>query len=332
MKQKNRNWMLAGVTAVLAPLASMTIATGSAHAQDIDARKQMRIIVPYAAGGTSDILGRKLAEELSRRLDRPVIVENRAGAGGAIGTEATVRSDPDGATILLHSGAIATEPALKSKLPYDVTKDLSIVTTAVEGPFAVLVAKDVPANTIGEFIEYAKAQPNGVNFGTPGVGTSVHLASELLKVQGQIPMEHVPYKGASAALAGLMGGEIQLVIDPLATAKRYSEDGRVKALAVTSAQRTDLWPEMVTVAETGIPEHSGAVWYGLYVPSATDDAVVAGLNKQFVDILNSNDMKAWLTSQGLQPVGNTPEQATQYLVTDIERWKQVVKEAGIPVQ
>ena len=329
MKRNNENWVLASVASVL---ASVVVAVSPAHAQDIDNRKQIRIIVPYAAGGTSDILGRKLAEELSRRLNRPVIIENRAGAGGAIGTEATVRSDPDGATILLHSGAIATEPALKSKLPYDVTKDLDIITTAVEGPFAVLVSKDVPVNTVGEFITYAKSLPKGANFGTPGVGTSVHLASELLKVQGQIPMEHVPYKGASAALTGLMGGEIQLVIDPLATAKRYSQDGRVKALAVTSAQRTDLWSEMPTVAESGVPGYSGAVWYGLFVPSATPDAVVSGLNKHFVEILTSGDMKAWLTSQGLEPVANTPQQASEYLITDIDRWKKVVKEAGIPVQ
>lgn len=329
MRRNNKNLTLAGIAGVL---ASMAFTVSTAHAQDIDSRKQMRIIVPYAAGGTSDILGRKLAEELSRRLNRPVILENKAGAGGSIGTDATVRSDPDGATILLHSGAIATEPALKSKLPYDVTKDLDVITTAVEGPFAVLVNKDVPANTVGEFITYAKSLPKGANFGTPGIGTSVHLASELLKVQGDIPMEHVPYKGASAALTGLMGGEIQLVIDPLATAKRFGQEGRAKAIAVTSAQRTALWPEMPTVAESGVPGYSGAVWYGLFVPSATPDNVVSGLNKHFVEILKSDDMKAWLTTQGLEPVANTPQQATKYLVDDIARWKKVVKEAGIPVQ
>ena len=314
--------------------ASVALLAGlsAAHAQDIDSRKQMRLIVPYSAGGTSDILGRKLAEELGRRLDRTVIVENRAGAGGAIGTDTTVRSDADGTTILLHSGAIATEPALKSNLPYDVTKDLSIVTTAVEGPFALLVGKDVPVTNVSEFVEYAKAHPEQVHFGTPGVGTSVHLASELLKVKGGIPIVHVPYKGASAALTGLMGGEIQMVIDPLATARKFSEDGRMQAIAVTSAERSSLWPEMPTVAETGIPDYSSAVWYGLYVPSATPDEIVQRLNKEVVDVLHSQEMKTWLNEQGLEPVGNTTAEATQYLLTDIEQWKDVVKASGIPVQ
>jgi len=319
-------------TICLGLAAALAAAAPALSAQEIADGKQMRIIVPYSAGGTSDILGRKLADELSKRLDRPVIVENKAGAGGSIGTEATVRADPDGSTILLHSGAIATEPALKAKLPYDVTKDLAIVTTAVEGPFALLVGKDVPVTSVKEFVDYAKAHPNKVNFGTPGIGTSVHLASELLKVKGGLPLVHVPYKGASAALTGLMGGEVQMVIDPLATAKKFAQDGRVKALAVTSASRSDLWPEMPTVAEGALPDYNAAVWYGVYVPSATPAGVVQALNKQFVDILHSPAMKEWLFSQGLEPVGNTPAKATDYLRTDIERWKSVVKASGIEVQ
>lgn len=314
--------------------ASVALIAGlsAVQATEIDSRKQMRLIVPYSAGGTSDILGRKLAEELGRRMDRTVIVENRAGAGGAIGTEATVRSDADGTTILLHSGAIATEPALKSNLPYDVTKDLTIVTTAVEGPFALLVGNDLPVKDVAEFVEYAKANPERVHFGTPGIGTSVHLASELFKVTADAPIVHVPYKGASAALTGLMGGEIQMVIDPLATARKFSEDGRMQALAVTSAERSSLWPEMPTVAETGLPDYSSAVWYGLYVPSATPADVVQRLNAEFVDILHSDDVKAWLHEQGLEPVGNTTEEATTYLLSDINQWKEVVRASGIPVQ
>lgn len=326
MRMLKKGLVFLGAAVAIAP------AWSGVQAQEIPANKQMRIIVPYSAGGTSDILGRKLAEELGKRLNRTVIVENKAGAGGSIGTEATVRSDPDGTTILLHSGAIATEPALKASLPYDVTKDLASVTVAVEGPFAVLVNKDVPAKTIKEFVEYVKSQPNGANFGTPGVGTSVHLSSELFKVKGDLPLTHVPYKGASAALTGLMGGEIQMIIDPLATAKTFHEDGRVRALAVTSADRTSLWPDMPTVAESGIPDYSSAVWYGLYVPGKTPKPSVERLNKEFVDILNSASMKEWLTSKGLQPVGNSPSAADAYLAEDIERWKGVVKAAGITVQ
>lgn len=309
--------------------AAVAVWGAPVHAQDVPAGKQMRIIVPYSAGGTSDILGRKLAQLLGDRLGRQVIVDNKAGAGGAIGTEATVRADADGSTILLHSGAIATEPSIKSKLAYDVTKDLTAVTTVVRGPFALLVGNDVPVKNVAELVAYAKANPTKVNFGTPGTGTSVHFASEYFKAAAKVPMTHVPYKGASAALTALMGNEIQVVIDPLATAKKYAEAGKMKALAVTTAQRTKLWPEMPTVAEGGVAGFDTAVWYGMYVPAKTPPAVVAKLNKDLVAILQSEDMRKWLSQEGLEPVADTPAQSQAFLVADIERWKALAKTAGI---
>jgi len=314
---------------LLLSIAALAAGAGPARAQDIPQAKQMRLIVPYSAGGTSDILGRKLAEQLSARLQRPVIVENKAGAGGAIGTEATVRADPDGSTILLHSGAIATEPAIKSKLPYDVTKDLSAVTTVVRGPFALLVSNSLPVKNVAELIQYARANPDKVNFGTPGVGTSVHFASEHFKAAAKAPLTHVPYKGASAALTGLMGGEVQMVIDPLSTAKKYAEAGKVKALAVTTAQRTVLWPGMPTVAESGVPGFDASVWYGLYVPAKTPAATTQKLNAEFVAILQSPEMREWLTSQGLEPVGDSPQHAQEMLAKEIQNWKTLAKTAGI---
>lgn len=306
------------------------LATGlAAHAQNLPADKQVRIIVPYAAGGTSDILGRKLAQALGDKLGRPVIVENRAGAGGAIGTEATVRADPDGTTILLHSGAIGTEPALKRQLPYDVTRDLAAVTTAVQGPFALLVAPQLPVKSVAELIAYAKAHPQGVNFGTPGAGTSVHLASEQFKLAAGIDATHVPYKGAGPALTALMAGDVQFIVDPLATAKKFAESGKVKAVAVTTAKRSDLWPTMATVAEGGLPGFDSTVWYGIYVPAKTPAETVRQLNSQFVAILKSKEMVEWLRDQGLEPVADTPDQARQWLIKDIQRWKSVVQAAGI---
>jgi tripartite-type tricarboxylate transporter receptor subunit TctC len=282
-------------------------ATLGAHAQNPPADKQIRIIVPYAAGGTSDILGRKLAQALGEKLGRPVIVDNKAGAGGAIGTE----------------------PALKSKLPYDVTRDLAAVTTAVNGPFALLVPPQFPAKNVAELIAYTKSHPQKVNFGTPGMGTSVHLASEQFRVAAGIDAQHVPFKGASLALTALMAGDVQFVIDPLATAKKYAESGKVKALAITTAKRSDLWPGMTTVSESGIPGFDSSVWYGLYVPAKTPAATVQMLNQQFVAILKSAPMVEWLRDQGLEPVADTPEQAKQWLLKDIQRWKSVVQAAGI---
>lgn len=313
-------------------ITGLAVCTANAHAQSLPDGKQVRIIVPYSAGGTSDILGRKLAEQLGQKLNRVVIVENKAGAGGTIGTDATVRADADGTTILLHSGAIATEPSIKKTLPYDVTKDLRAVTTAVRGPFALLVNKDLPVNNVSELVAYAKAHPDKVNYGTPGIGTSVHFASEQFKSASKAPLTHVPYKGASAALTGLMGGEVQVVIDPLSTAKKFAESGRVKSLAITTANRSDLWPGMPTVAESGVPEFDTAVWYGLYVPAKTPDSTVKLLNEKFVEILKSPAMLTWLTAEGLEPVANTAAASQEQLKADIENWKVLAKTAGIAPQ
>lgn len=309
--------------------ACLALAAGTSFAQSLPAGKQMRIVVPYAAGGTSDILGRKIAQELGERLGRTVVVENRAGAGGSIGTEAVVHADADGTTMLLHSGAISTEPALKRKLPYDVTRDLAAVTTVVVGPFAVLVSNELEVKSIPELVAYAKANPGKLNYGTPGLGTSVHLATEQFRVAAGIDIVHVPYKGAGPALTAAMGNEVQIVIDPLATAKRYSESGRLRGLAVTTGERSELWPEMPTVAEGGVKGFDTSVWYGLYVPAKTPPAVVEQLNKEMVEVLKSPAMVSWLHEQGLQPVADTPEESQAWLEKEIGVWKKVVEAAGI---
>lgn len=300
-----------------------------AQPQAVPQGKQLRIVVPYAAGGTSDILGRKLAQSLTEQLGRTVIVDNRAGAGGSIGTQAVVHSDPDGTTILLHSGAISTEPALKRQLPYDVTSDLAAVTTAVVGPFAVLVSPGLQVKSIPELVEHAKKNPGKLNFGTPGLGTSVHLASEQFLVAAGIEMTHVPYRGASPALIAAMSNEVQVVIDPLATAKKYSESGKLRALAVTTGERSPLWPEMPTVAEGGVENFDTGVWYGVYVAAKTPPAIVQWLNTEVVRALKSPDMVAWLRDQGLEPVGDTPEEASAWLKKEIDTWKSVATAAGI---
>ncbi len=313
--------------------AAAALVVAGAHAQGLPAAdKQMRLVVPYAAGGTSDILGRMVAKRLGDALGRQVIVENRAGSGGSIGTDAVVRSDPDGSTILLHSGAIATEPALKSNLPYDVTRDLAPVTTAVIGPFALVVSNELPVKSVPELIAYAKAHPGELNFGTPGMGTSVHLTTEYFKVAAGIQMTHIPYKGASLALTAAMSNQVQVVIDPLATAKKFAEAGKLRALAVTTGKRTELWPELPTLDEGGVKGFDAGVWYGLYVPAKTPRATVDKLNAEFVSILKSDDMRTWLNGQGMQPIADTPAQSAKWLADDIQRWRGVVKASGIKIE
>lgn len=313
----------------LLALPGLLMDAGLTLAQPLPPGKSMRLVVPYAAGGTSDILGRKLAQQLGERLGRPVIVDNKAGAGGSIGTDAVVRAEADGTTLLLHSGAIATEPALKRQLPYDVLNDLAPVTTAVVGPFAVLVSPQLPVKTIGELIAYAKQNPGKLNYGTPGLGTSVHLATEQFRVAAGIDMVHLPFKGAGPALTAIMSNEVQVVVDPLATARKYADSGKLRALALTTGQRSSLWPEMGTLAEAGLKDFDTGVWYGVYVPAKTPAAAVQLLNTELVRILKSPEMTDWLRDQGLQAVANSPAESKAQLASEIATWKRVGAAAGI---
>jgi len=307
-------------------------ASAQPAASALPSGKQMRIIVPFAAGGTSDILARALAQRLGDRLGRSVIVENRGGAGGSIGTEAVVQGDADGTVILIHSGAIAVEPSLQRNPRYDVRRDLAPVTTAVVGPFVLLVNPELPVNSTADFIKYAKANPGKLNFGTPGVGSSIHVTTEYFRTLAGIDLVHVPYKGAGPALVAAMSNEIQVLFDPLATGKKYAEAGKLRALAVSSGKRTELWPEMPTISEGAVPGFDTGVWYGIYVPVKTPRAAVEQLNAELVAILKQAEFVAWLRDQGLQPVADTPEQAKERLTQDVDRWAGVVKAAGIPLQ
>ncbi len=309
----------------------------SAHAQAASPDlpppgKQMKIVVPFAPGGTSDILGRKLAQILGERLGRAVIVDNRAGAGGSLGTEAVVRADADGSTILLHSGAVAVDPVLKRNLPYDVQRDLAPVTTAVAGPFALLVSNALPVKSVAELLVYARANPGKLTFGTPGIGSSVHLTTEHFKSAAGIDILHVPYKGANLALTAAMSNEVQIVIDPLATAKKYAESGRLRALAVTTGKRTDLWPEMPTISEGGVPGFDASVWYAVFVPAKTPPATIERLNAEMVSILRSPDMQGWLREQGMEAIADTPDAARKRMGEEIARWQRVAQAAGVKAE
>lgn len=294
--------------------------------------KTVKIIVPFAPGGTSDILGRKLAQDLAARIGRTVIVENRAGAGGSLGTEATVRGDADGSLILVHSGAISVEPALKPTLPYDAQRDLTPVTTAVAGPFAVLVNNALPVRTMAELVAYAKANPGKLNYGTPGVGSSIHLTTEHLKSAAGLNIVHVPFRGASLALNAAMANDVQVILDPLATAKKFAEAGKLRALALTTRGRSSLWPEMGTVSESGVKDFDAAVWYGVFVPAKTPTAVVERLNREFVEILKSPAMTAWLREQGLEPIADSPAAARRRMAAEVENWKKVIQANGIKAE
>jgi tripartite-type tricarboxylate transporter receptor subunit TctC len=296
------------------------------------AGKQMRLVVPYAPGGTTDILGRMLAQKLGERLDRQVIVDNRLGGGGAIGTESVVRADADGSVLLLHSGAIALERVLKTNLSYDVQRDLAAVGTVAFGPFALLVSNELPVKSVSELVAHARANPGKLNYGTPGIGSSVHLTTEQFKAAAGIDIVHVPYKGASPALAAAMANEVQIVIDPPATAKKLVAGGKLRALAVTTAQRSEFWPELPTVQEGGVAGFEAGVWFGVFMPAKTPRATVERLNAELSAVLGAAEVRSWLREQGLDPVADKPDQARHRLAEDIDRWQRIIKAAGIKAE
>lgn len=305
--------------------------TSAAGAADFPS-KTIRIVVPYAAGGTSDIVARHIGQRLSERVGQPVIIDNRGGAGGSIGTEQVVRSEPDGHTILFHSGAVAVDPVSGKKLNYDVQRDLEPITMAVVGPFALLVNLDLPVKSVGELVAYAKANPGKLNFGTPGVGTSIHLTTELFKAMAGINVVHVPYKGASLALTALSGNEVQFVFDPLTTAKTLAQSGRVRALAVSTGQRSGFWPELATVADGGVKGFDLGVWYGIFVPKSTPKPVADQLNREFVALLQEPAMRDWLKNNGLDVVANSRDEFRARFAGEIERWGKLIRESGVKLQ
>jgi tripartite-type tricarboxylate transporter receptor subunit TctC len=304
----------------------------SAAAQEYPS-KPVRIVVPYAPGGTSDIVARAIANKLSERFQRPVLIENRGGGGGSIGTEVVVRAEADGHTVLFHSGAIAVEPSSSKKVPYVAQRDLTTVMLAVAGPFAILVHPALPVKSVAELIAYAKANPGKINFGTPGNGTSIHLATELFKSMARIDIVHVPYKGAGPALAALTANEIQMAIDPLVTARQFAASGKLRALALTTTRRWEPWPELPTAAETGLPGYDTSVWYAFFVPSATPAPVVNKLNAELRNVLTTNEMRDWLRKTGgLDVVANSPEEAKASFAAEIERWGRIIRDAGLKIE
>jgi len=292
--------------------------------------KPVRIVVPYAPGGTSDIVARVIAAKLAEHLQKPVVVENRGGGGGSIGTEAVVRSEADGHTLLFHSGAIAIDPSSNKKLSYNVQRDLTPVMQAVVGPFAILVHPSVPARSVAELIAYAKANPGRLNFGTPGNGTSIHLATEYFKAMAGIDVVHVPYKGAGPALAALTANDIQFVLDPLVTAKQYAASGKVRALAVTTSERWAPWPELPTVAASGLPGYDTSVWYAFFAPAGVPASIVSKLNAELRSVLTTPEMREWLrTTGGLDVVASSPEELKTLFAVEIERWANIIRTAHI---
>ena len=302
------------------------------HAQSADSAfpvRPIRLIVPYPPGGSTDPAARLIASEIGPRLGQSVVVENRAGAAGAIGTEAAARAAPDGYTLLLHTSVISTDPTLKKNAPYDVKRDLAPVTLAVTGPYLLVVNPGLPVRTVGELIAYAKANPGKLSFGSAGQGSSGHLIGELFKKAAGIEMVHVPYKGGGPSIVGLVGNEVQLVFDTFSGSRTLAESGKLRAIAVTSASRSGLMPEVPTVSESGLKDFSAVYWLGVFAPAKTPAAIIDRIHGSIKQALDNPSVRSRMLEQGNVPQALPPGEFARVLDADIQRYRAIIESARI---
>ncbi len=305
-------------------------AVAPASAQQYPA-KPLRLIVPFAPGGGSDVIGRFMAQRLGTALGQPVIVENRAGAGGVIGVEVGVKSAPDGYTLTLIPSSYTVYPSLY-KLKFDPIADIAPIIQFSDGPLLVVVRPSLPVTTIRELIALAKSHPGKLNFASPGHGTTLQLATELFASMAGVKLNHVPYKGTGPALTDTIAGQTDLYFAGIAAALPHVKSGRLRAVAVTTAQRVPAAPDVPTIAESGVPEYEVVVWYGLAGPKGIPHAIVDRINGEAAKVLKSPEVGEQLQSDGLSPAGGTPEQFLARIKKEIEVWRKVVNDAGVKVE
>ncbi len=301
-----------------------------ARAADYPTRP-IKLVVPYAAGGPTDVLGRVVGEYLGRDLKQVVVVENKAGAQGAIGAEAVARSDPDGYTLFVTAASIfVLNPLLYKKLPYDPARDFRLLSVITDAPMIMEVNPSVPAKTVAEFVAYAKANPGKLNFGSAGTGGTVHLAGEMFKQMAGVEMTHVPYKGAGPALQDLLSGNIQLMFDTLGTALPPVKSGMLRALGVSSTARIADLPDLPTIAESGYPDYAVSVWYGIAAPSKVPDEIAGKIKASLDRALNDEAFRASLVRIGFPPLrAKSQAEIDTFVDTDRARWAGVVKALNI---
>ena len=297
-----------------------------AAAEDYPARP-LRLIVPHAAGGSNDILARVLTPRLADVLGQPIVVDNRAGAGGIIGTGLAARAAPDGYTLLLADAPHGANPALYSKMPYDTLRDFASISLVALMPSLLIVHPSVPAATTAELVALAKAKPGQLNCGSAGIGSSIYLTMALLINRTGINVSHVPYKSGAPALTDLIAGQTQMQFENLPPALQHVKAGRVKALGVTSLTRAASLPEVPPIAETGVPGFEDQQWQGVLVPARLPRAIVNKLNAALVNVMTQQEVRSRLTGMGAEVFASSPERLTEFIKAQVERWSQVITPA-----
>jgi tripartite-type tricarboxylate transporter receptor subunit TctC len=315
--------VLAGLSVLLAPAVAM--------AQDFPT-KPIRLIVPFPAGGPNDIIARVIGQRMSELTKQPVVIDNRGGQGGVLGTDAVAKAAPDGYTIAISSaGALAISPSME-KIAYDTPRDLAPVTLVATVPEMLVVASNVPAKNIGELIALARAQPGKLNFASSGPGSLPHLAGELFKLTAKIDIVHVPYRGAAPAVNDLLGQQVQMAFLDLPVLLPQIRAGALRGIAIGSPQRAPTAMEVPTTAEAGMPDLRVENWYGMVAPAGTPPAVVAALNRIATEAMRDPAVKEKLASQGAELIGDTPEHFRAFIETEIGKWAKVIKDAGVATE
>jgi tripartite-type tricarboxylate transporter receptor subunit TctC len=289
----------------------------------------IRVVVPTTAGGASDIMMRLLAQKMSDSMKVPVIVDNRPGAGNVIGSDIVAKAAPDGYTILLTYTDHVFNPFLHAQMPYDTVKDFTPIGLIGSVPLLLVTRPDLPVKTVADLIALAKAQPGKLNFGSAGAGTSLHLAGELFKAMARIDVVHVPYKGTTPAFVDLMGGQIQYLFPTSVSAAGHIQSGKLKALAISSAQRAPNLPNVPTIAESGLPGYEASIWYGMLAPAGTPAPVIARLNAELHKALAAPEVRAKLVDNGFTITPSSPEEFGRKITSELDRWGKLIKEANI---
>jgi tripartite-type tricarboxylate transporter receptor subunit TctC len=310
-------------------IALLLAAPVPALAQPAYPAKPVTLVASFSTGGSTDIITRLLARELTGQMGKPVLVDNRVGGGGIVGWSSVARAAPDGYTLLATELSFAIAPGLVPNLPFDAHKNFQQIATATSVPHVQVVTASLPVRSVKELIALAKARPGQLNFGSGGVGTNTHLGSELFRILTKTNMVHVPYKGAGAVITDLVAGQVQVLISAAPTVLPYVKSGRLRALMVTDDKRTSVLPDVPNVNEVGMPKMLMRFWVGYSVPAGTPQPIVERLNKEIVAAVHAPETKKRLGELGVEPVSNTPAEATKLVNDEIDRWASVVKTAGV---
>jgi tripartite-type tricarboxylate transporter receptor subunit TctC len=295
--------------------------------------KAIKLVVPYAPGGGADSVARIVAKKVSENVGQAIVIENKGGAGSIVGTDIVAKAEPDGYTLLLgQSGPISINPAVYKSLPYDPVKDFAPVTMTTAYPYILVVNSELPARSLQEFVALAKSKPGAMNYGSTGVGAANHLVAELFNSKAGLKMTHVPYRGTALAVGDLLGGQLTMVFGDPISVLPHIKSGKLRALAVTSLERSPVAPDVPTVAESGYPGFEALAWHGILAPARTPPAVVKKLNEEITKALGDPETKALLVNQAMQTVGSTPEEFAAFIQKDIAIWKAVAATANVTVE